>query len=215
MTAGTYSYQDFDERPDPSHRPMCLAGVLRFLKDVPPGSTVLDAGCGGGDFAIGLAEAGYRVFGSDMSPSGIATAQRRGIGEFVLSSVYEPLAEPFGLKEFDAIVSVEVIEHLYSPATFIRQLHDALRPGGVCVITTPYWGYLKNIVLAVTDRIDRLHSVDWEGGHIKHYSRRSLARSMEKGGFETIGFEGCGEGMRAHMPYLWNGMIMGFRKPPG
>jgi len=213
MSDTGYAYADYDVKPDPDHRPTCLAPVLSSLSGLPAGAAVLDAGCGGGLFSIGLAEAGYLVFGMDMSQSGIRAAQERGIGEFKVASVYENLAEPFGRKHFDAIVSIEVIEHLYSPKAFARQAYDAVLPGGVVVISTPYWGYLKNIVLAVTNRIDRSLTALWEGGHIKHFSRDTLTRLMEEAGFETVSFVGTGEGWRAHVPGLWSGMLMTFRKP--
>lgn len=208
-----YSYADFDAQPDPSHRPMYLSKVLNALRELPHGAKVLDAGCGGGDFATGLAEAGYRIFGSDMSASAISAAQARKIGNFQLGSIYEPLGKPFGVANFDAIVCVEVIEHLYSPKAFAATVYDALPDGGLIVISTPYWGYIKNIVLAVTNRIDRSLTALWEGGHIKHFSRATLSTLMTSAGFEIVSFEGCGEGWRANVPGLWSGMLMTFRKP--
>ncbi len=210
-----YSYCNFAESPDPSHRPIYLVGVLEFLRVVPRGANVLDAGCGGGDFSIGIDAAGYKVSGCDLNESAIKAAMDRNIGQFAVSSLYDPLAPPFGLDAFDAIVSIEVIEHLYSPQAFARRCHDALMPGGILVISTPYWGYLKNIVLALTDRTDRALTVLWEGGHIKHFSRRTLTALMVDAGFEVTGFRGCGQGWRAHLPYLWSGMLMAFRKPAG
>lgn len=212
-TAGTdYTYSPFDEAPDPSHRPLYLATVLKFLEPLPPGSAVLDAGCGGGDFSIGLDAAGYDVFGSDLSPTGIRHAQSLNVGKFVLSSIYDPLAVPFARETFDAIVSVEVIEHLYSPRGFAQNAMASLRPGGLLVVTTPYWGWLKKIVLAVTNRMDRSLTALWEGGHIKHFSRKTLTELMETAGFETVAFRGCSEGQRRLFPFLWNGMAMAFRK---
>ena len=214
-TAGIYTYADYDEKPDPSHRPMYLAAVLEALREIPPGSRVLDAGCGGGDFAIGLHEAGYEVLGSDASESAIRAAKAREIGRFEKASLYDDLLAPFGHPDIAAIVSVEVIEHLYSPLTFVRRAHDALPHGGLLVLTTPYWGWLKNIALAVTDRMDRSLTALWEGGHIKHFSRRTLSQLMEENGFETIAFRGAGESARQrHIPYLWSGMMMAFRKLP-
>ena len=46
MALDNYNYAAFDETPDPSHRPMYLKHVLSFLKELPTGSSVLDAGCG-------------------------------------------------------------------------------------------------------------------------------------------------------------------------
>jgi 2-polyprenyl-3-methyl-5-hydroxy-6-metoxy-1,4-benzoquinol methylase len=208
-----YAYADFAAEPDPSHRPMYLADVLAALAELPAGAAVLDAGCGGGDFSVGLRRRGFAVYGSDLSPSAIAAAQERGVGRFAVASLYDPLAAPFGLAAFDAIVSIEVIEHLYSPATFARRAHEALRPGGLLVVSTPYWGYAKNVVLALANRIDRALTPLWEGGHIKHFSRATLTRLMTEAGFVTVSFRGCGGGWRRHAPGLWNGMLMTFRKP--
>jgi len=212
-TSPDYAYADYGAAPDPSHRPMFLDAVLGFLAGLPSGARVLDAGCGGGDFSIGLGEAGFAVCGCDLNASGVQHAGTLGIGEFRLHSLYEDLAAPFGGEPFDGIVCVEVIEHLYSPQTFARRAYAALRPGGVLVITTPYWGWLKNVVLALTGRMDRSLTALWEGGHIKHFSRATLTALMAEAGFETLGFRGCSEGWRRHVPYLWSGMAMGFRRP--
>ena len=189
--------------------------MLDTSSELPEGARALDAGCGSGDFAIGLREAGYEVLGSDASASAIRAAQERGIGRFEQASLYDDLLAPFGHRDIAAIVSVEVIEHLYSPPTFVRRAHEALPDGGLLVITTSYWGRRKNVALAVTDRMDRSLTGLWEGGHIKHFSRRTLSQQMEENGFETIAFKGAGEtaGQR-HIPYLWSGMVMTFRKLP-
>ncbi len=214
MSLGNYTYEAFNENPDPSHRPMYMKAALSFLKVLPVGSGVLDVGCGGGDFSLGIRDAGFKVYGSDLSETGIAHAKSLIVeGEFEVSSVYEELTKPFSVTAFDGIVCVEVIEHLYSPLTFAEHAFQALRPGGILVITTPYWGYLKNVVLATSGRLDRYHTVLWEGGHIKHFSKNTLTKLMANAGFETLGFVGCGEGIRAYTPYLWNGMLMAFRKP--
>ena len=138
MALDNYNYAAFDETPDPSHRPMYQKHVLSFLKELPAGSSVLDAGCGGGDFSLGLRDARFNVFGSDLSETGIEHANKlMPEGHFEVASVYEDLAKPFSVMSFDGIVCVEVIEHLYSPATFAERAFQALRPGGILVITTP------------------------------------------------------------------------------
>jgi 2-polyprenyl-3-methyl-5-hydroxy-6-metoxy-1,4-benzoquinol methylase len=213
-TNTSYHYANFDERPDPSHRPLYLAAVLSHLTDKAERvGTVLDAGCGGGDFAIGLHQAGLKVYGLDTSESGIAAARQRGVGTFVVSSIYDSFLDPFGVASFDAVLAVEVIEHLYSPRVFVARAVEALRPGGLLIVTTPYWGYLKNIALAVSNRTDRALTPLWDGGHIKHWSRDTLTRLMQEKGLPVVAFYGCGEGIRRWIPYMWNSMMMVFRKP--
>lgn len=219
MTVGSatddysYTYADYDINPDPDHRPMYLRATIEELRNVPSGAAVLDAGCGGGLFSVGLWEAGYDVFGLDLSESGVRVAQARGVGRFEVGSIYSDLAAQFDRDSFEAIVAIEVIEHLYSPAQFAKIAHSSLVPGGIIIISTPYWGYFKNIVLALTNRIDCSLTALWEGGHIKHFSHRTLTELMCNAGFEAQGFVGCGEGWRKHVPGLWSGMLLSFRKP--
>ena len=197
---------------DPPHQPLYLAKILRHLQCGSGVKTVLDAGCGDGNFTASLSqEGGFSMYGMDLSSGGIALARERWPNiTFVEWSLYDNLGEAFeGVRAFDAIVCVEVIEHLYTPSTFMQRAFEALQPGGLLILTTPYWGYLKNIVLAVTNRTDRALSALWEGGHIKHWSYRTLRTLGEQNGFEFVAFEGAGRSI----PLLWKGMIMVFRKP--
>jgi len=207
-----YFYANYEEHPDPSHRPMYLARILRRLRADGSVTTILDAGCGGADFAQGLALNGYMVYGVDLSATAVKAAEARRCGSFVISSVYDDLLKPFNLREVDAVISIEVIEHLYNPRLFVRRAREALKPGGLLIVTTPYWGYLKNILLAITNRTDLALTALWDGGHIKHFSRKALTRLMAENAFEPVSFEGCGEGFRAWLPYLWSSMLMIFRK---
>ena len=84
-----------------------------------------DAGCGGGDFSLGLRDAGFNVFGSDMSETGIEHVTKLiPEGHFEVASVHEDLRQPFSVMLFDGIVCVEVIEHLYSPASFAERAFE-------------------------------------------------------------------------------------------
>jgi SAM-dependent methyltransferase len=205
-----YTYKDFRVDPDPPHQPMYLKLVLRSLQSDPSIRRILDAGCGDGNFAASLAEAGYSVCGIDMSDSGIQIATERRVGSFQRASIYDSLTAPFpNVEAFDAIVSVEVIEHLYSPRAFVRRAFEALRPGGLFIVTTPYWGYLKNVALAITNRMDASLSALWDGGHIKHWSRKTLSSLLREQSFDVVGFHGAGRGI----PFLWNGMVMVAHKP--
>lgn len=203
-----YAYADARMDPDPPHQPLYLEKVLAHLCRH-GARTVLDAGCGDGNFTASLSEHGYEVFGIDMSSAGISIAQGRGAGTFAEHSLYEQLLDPFAISIVDAVIAVEVIEHLYSPRTFLRRAYEALPPGGLLIITTPYWGYAKNIVLSVTGRLDRMLTALWDGGHIKHWSRKTLTAVVEEAGFITVEFQGAGR----PVPFLWSGMMMTFQKP--
>lgn len=108
---------------------------------------------------------------------------------------------------FDAVVSTEVIEHLYSPQLLPRFAHQVLKPGGYLVLTTPFHGYLKNLALSILGKWDAHHSPLWEGGHIKFWSRPTLTRLLVGAGFEVVDFLGVGR-----VPYLWKSMIFVARR---
>lgn len=71
------------------------------------------------------------------------------------------------------------------------------------MITTPYHGYLKNLVLTTLNKWDAHHMPLWHGGHIKFWSRRTLAMLLAENGFRVIGFSGVGR-----VPYLWKSMVL-------
>ena len=61
---------------------------------------------------------------------------------------------------FRTVISMEVIEHLYSPRTFAAFVRSILEAngGGRFILTTPYHGYLKNLSIALAGKADRRRS---------------------------------------------------------
>jgi 2-polyprenyl-3-methyl-5-hydroxy-6-metoxy-1,4-benzoquinol methylase len=204
-----YVYSNYDS-PDPPHQPLYLQAMLQDLEECAEGRTILDVGCGDGNFANSLAAAGYSLYGIDLSEGGIAKCKERyPETQFAVASAYDDYRTVFpGVSQFDAIISVEVIEHLYSPKQFAKRCAEAVRPGGLVIVTTPYWGYAKNVALALTNRIDRALTALWEGGHIKHFSFRTLRLTLEREGLSFVRFHGCGRAI----PGFWKGMMVVFRK---
>ena len=204
-----YVYSNYDS-PDPPHQPLYLQAMLQDLRECAEVRTILDVGCGDGNFANSLTAAGYSLYGMDLSEGGIAKCKERYPDtQFAVASAYDDYQTVFpGVSQFDAIISVEVIEHLYSPKQFAKRCAEAVRPGGLVIVTTPYWGYAKNVALALTNRIDRALTALWEGGHIKHFSFRTLRLTLEREGLSFVRFHGCGRAI----PGFWKGMMVVFRK---
>lgn len=110
--------------------------VLDLLRQEKP-RRVLDLGCGNGALTARLAAEGYDALGIEPSSDGIEQAKLSHPGiAFVRASAYDDIAGSQG--RFDAIVSVEVIEHLYSPHRLLEEAYRALQPGGRLILTTPY-----------------------------------------------------------------------------
>jgi 2-polyprenyl-3-methyl-5-hydroxy-6-metoxy-1,4-benzoquinol methylase len=166
---------------------------------------ILDLGCGNGSLVKLLIENGYDVYGVDASQTGIEIAKRSFPDRFFCLDVNAPLPQNIIDLNFDIIISTEVIEHLYSPKNFIDITKKILRNSNLklLVISTPYHGYFKNLIISVFNKWDSHWSPEWEGGHIKFWSYNSLKSFLISEGFTDFKFMGCGR-----LPFLWKSMLV-------
>ncbi len=104
-----------------------LRAVLAALGPI-RGASVLDLGCGKGRFAAHLVDAGARVVGVDLSAAMLARAG--GIDRVRASA----RALPFGDGAFDAVVAVEILEHVGAVGPVLDEARRVLRPGGVLAV---------------------------------------------------------------------------------
>jgi len=180
--------------------------LLRLLKEKQFSGKILDIGCGNGSMARSLEAQGYEVWGCEWDPAGVEIANRAKLGRFMRWDLNDP-REQFPWKEFQAVISSEVIEHLYCPRNLFRLAHQVLVPNGLLAVTTPYHGYLKNLTLCLAGKWDWHHDVNHDGGHIKFFSPETLGKMMEGEGFRNEGWRGCGR-----LPGIWKSMVIWGKK---
>jgi 2-polyprenyl-6-hydroxyphenyl methylase/3-demethylubiquinone-9 3-methyltransferase len=100
------------------------------------GKTALDVGCGAGLLAEPLARLGAKVTAVDASPEVIAVARDHAAGQGLAIDYracgVEDVAGRFGL-----VTSMEVIEHVADPQSFLNALAAKLAPGGLMILSTP------------------------------------------------------------------------------
>ena len=170
----------------------------------------MDAGCGNGAFIALFQDRKWQLHGSDLSPTGIEFARKTfpDINFFLADGqhLYEDFLRTVG--QVDVVITTEVIEHVYDPRGFLLNCFSLLKPGGTLVLTTPYHGYLKNLILAVTGKLDQHFTALWDHGHIKFWSRKTIEQVLTETGFVNIEFSGSGR-----VPYVWKSMVLRATRP--
>jgi len=124
----------------------CMASrIPRFgealRRRLPPGSRILDFGCGSGDLSDSLARGGYRVVGVDRAANMITRARQRFAPERVtfqwLGDSYSGSSLPFPDGVFDAVICSSVLEYVDNASACLRELARVCRCGGWLVATVP------------------------------------------------------------------------------
>jgi SAM-dependent methyltransferase len=130
------------------HRRVHPEVLRRLTTGLGPTDTVLEVGCGTGNYLVAIREAiGCPCWGIDPSQEMLARAARSGQVHLSLGTA-EDLAVPPG--SFDLLFSVDVIHHVGDRARFFRQAARALRTGGrLCTVTDSEWVIRHRRPLAV------------------------------------------------------------------
>jgi len=179
-----------------------LKKILVEIKNPNKKQYVLDIGCGSGGFCNFLHSLSFEVVGLDNSMSGIDIARTNLPNiRFYNNSIYD-FDEPDLYGKFDIVTSMGVIEHLTNPRELLRQAKRYLNPNGYFLVATQYHGYLKNLILSALNLWDWHFSVDWDTGHVKFFSVKSLKNLLKAQGFTNLKFFFSGR-----CPCLWKDMI--------
>ncbi len=102
------------------------------------GKEVLDLGCAGGFMAEALEDRGARVTGIDPAEQAIAAARAHAAqaGRAIAYDTGPGEALPYGNAGFDAVVCVDVLEHVSDLQQVLAEVSRVLRPGGLFLFDT-------------------------------------------------------------------------------
>jgi 2-polyprenyl-3-methyl-5-hydroxy-6-metoxy-1,4-benzoquinol methylase len=162
---------------------------------------LLDFGCGAGWYAHRMRMRGWNVTGMDFSiHAARQTSHRFGI-PVLLGTFPHPQVPP---QSFDVITMGQVLEHVHEPQRVVQAAAEALRPGGLLVISVPNldsWGY-------------RFFGSAWSPldlpRHLIHFTPDSLRRMVEQAGLEITYLKALG-----HTRWMGRTLEAALRRHPG
>lgn len=167
VEAKEYVQNNLKERAASGLHPFC-EGIL--TEKVARSAKILDIAAGTGSFCQRLLAAGY-----DNITANEIDKKAFGLAEVPLLSVNlnTQFSESIG-NSWDAVIAMEVIEHLENPFQFLRELHALLSPGGMLLLSTP------NVVNAQS------RSIFLRRGHFNNVSPHPISTGNTDPGHITI-----------------------------
>ncbi len=156
--------------------------IARIEARLPPRSSgeprrFLDVGCSIGTSLVAARERGWEAVGTELCRPAVEWA-RKEWGLDVRAGLFEELDLPPA--SFDAVFQNHTLEHLREPDRVLERIHGLLRPQGVVYQALPNHGSLKA-------RLFREHwSYGIQPGHLSLFTRRTLARLLERTGFAVV-----------------------------
>ena len=153
------------------------AALARNLERLPhPQASLLDVGCGNGNYLELARRAGWQVRGVDFDPMAVAAARTRELD--VLEGTVKVLAAESEC--YDRITLSHILEHVYDPWGVLTDCYRLLKPGGVLWLETPN----------VNSNGRAAFGSYWRGleppRHLHVFSRKSLRDKLLEIGFSNI-----------------------------
>lgn len=138
----------------------------------PDPTSILEIGCGTGYVLSGMAARfpDAALHGSEIFVEGLGFAKERLPAAELMQMDARDI--PYE-EEFDVIGSFDVLEHIEEDEAVLAQMHRALRPGGLLVVSVPQHRWLWS-------------PADDHAHHVRRYSARELHGKVAAAGFEVL-----------------------------
>jgi len=153
-----------------------FSGRRKLIKSIlssfplPSASITVDIGCGVGSNLQIFRAMGLHVIGLDQSRYALSLAKKK-LGLPLINGDLNAL--PVRPNSIGLIIAADILEHLEDDANGIRELYQALKEGGILVVTVPAFKFLWGIQDVVT-------------GHKRRYSRKEILNKLRCEKFDIL-----------------------------
>lgn len=149
----------------------------------PVAGMILDIGSNDGTFTNFIYQNTHpkRIVGIDVLKSSVDWANKKwGENKKIQFRVVDAHNLPFKAQEFDAVFSLEMLEHVYDPQKVLREARRVLKKGGYGVFLVPTDNALFKIVWYLWGHY---RGKIWKDTHIQSFQHSSLEDAVKKAGF--------------------------------
>lgn len=173
------------ERASLDLRERCVHWLRTLLRYKRPPAKVLELGSAHGGFVALMRWTGFDAAGLELSPR-VAAFARQAFGVPVLEGPIEQ--QTIEAASLDAIVLMDVLEHLPDPIGTLQHSVRLLKPGGILLIQTPSYREGKTLEAMVADG-DRFQTMLLPEQHLHLFSKKSVTELLRRLGFGYVQFE--------------------------
>lgn len=157
--------------------------VLRYVR---AGQTVLSIGCSSGKLESEMKRAGLTVYGIDIDQAAVLQA-RRELDRCEVFDVESSGTFPYAGTQFDAIMFIDVLEHLRNPRHALHAAASRLKPTGVIIVSLPNVANWSVRLTLLFGRFDYSSCGILDRTHLCLYTLRSARQLLDASGYERIG----------------------------
>ncbi|WP_433827742.1 class I SAM-dependent methyltransferase [Actinoplanes sp. CA-015351] len=149
-----------------NHRRWFVELALPYLGDNP-----IEIGSGLGDYAIEWSEHLPRFTATEADPDRLVLLKERMADYPTIDVKQMLLPAPEANGQYSAAVSYNVLEHIEDHVGALSSMKDLVRPGGAVIIIVPAFMFAMS-------------QVDIATGHIRRYTKKTLAAAFTEAGLE-------------------------------
>lgn len=154
-----------------------------YVEHVPPGSVLLDVGCGSGTHSAACAGRAAVIDAFDYSDRNLAVAREvcRGAGNIRLLKMDAQVRWALPDARYDVVLLLDILEHLVERGDVLAECRRVLKPGGRILLSVPnvatsWKRRLKNA--GIFHYTDRDHKIE--------YTEASLREELERAGLQIL-----------------------------